>query len=172
MVVGTNYTIVQLIALMLQESDNDAASILAQYIPVEKIDQVYSDLGVQKVSDYNSYNTDVKTYSGFFRVLYNASYLDRVSSNEVLQMLANSTFSNGLVAGVPSSVAVAHKFGERYTVSEQAPDQLHDCGIVYVPEKNYILCVMTRGSDYEKQANFIAAVSRTVYETIATPPVQ
>src|SRR5207248_2823209 len=86
----------------------------------------------------------VVTYSSFFRVLYNASYLTRDDSQKALALLAGVDYKDGLVAGVPASVPIAHKFGERETTGDTTK-QLNDCGIVYYPSHPYLLCVMTRG---------------------------
>lgn len=166
LVPGSTYSLLKLIEIMLEDSNNDAAAILAQYLGKDKTNIVYEDLGVEEVDDYNTYTTDVKTFSGFFRVLYNVSYLSQESSEDLLRMLSQATFTQGLVAGVPESIPVAHKFGQRTVANQEVPNQLHDCGIVYVPEKNYILCVMTRGSDYERQASVIAKISQLTYSTI------
>lgn len=62
------------------------------------------------------------------------------------RMLKDSEFRGGLVAGVPSNIMVAHKFGESKLNNEK---QFHDCGIVYFPKNQYLLCVMSRSSIME-----------------------
>ena len=96
--------------------------------------------------------------------MFNASYLSRESSERGLAYLAHSDFQNGLVAGVPQGITVAHKFGER--VSANGAKQLHDCGIVYYPTRPYLLCVMTRGDDFSKLTEVIQSVSRIVYQSV------
>ena len=90
-------------------------------------------------------------------------------SETTLGILSNTTFTGGIVAGVPSNVVVAHKYGERsieqeingtFFVKER---QLHDCGIVYADKNPYILCVMTKGQDFAKQQHFIADLSEYIY---------
>ncbi len=75
-----------------------------------------------------------------------------------------------VVAGVPSTVDVAHKFGERTTLASDTEStetkQLHDCGIVYFPENPYLLCVMTRGTDFKVLEGIISDISRMVYEEV------
>ncbi|PIU19313.1 MAG: hypothetical protein COT18_08150 [Elusimicrobia bacterium CG08_land_8_20_14_0_20_59_10] len=44
--------------------------------------------------------------------------------------------------------------------------QLHDCGIIYHPRFPYMLGVMTRGLDLEKQQKVIADISRLVYREV------
>jgi hypothetical protein len=44
--------------------------------------------------------------------------------------------------------------------------QLHDCGIVYAPGKPYLICIMTRGSDFKRLSPVIAQISKQVYTTM------
>ncbi|MFZ2719504.1 MAG: serine hydrolase [Minisyncoccia bacterium] len=163
--VGTIYSIEDLIRLMLQESNNDAAHILSQYAGSEKTARVYKDLGIPTGMAEN-YSIDVHTYASFFRVLYNATYIGRSRSEHMLSTLSDSSFAQGLKAGVPSNVSVAHKFGEKVLDAESRSYQLHDCGIVYAGETPYTLCVMTQGRDFDELAGFIQDVSALVYEEV------
>ena len=164
---GGNYTIEELIYLMLVESDNDATSILVEYAKGrDAINSVYLDLGFEGVEDYNTYVIDVQTYIAFFRILFNAEYLSPSFSNRVLEILAQSSFVDGLRRDIPESIPIAHKFGERTIDPERGVVQLHDCGIVYFPHNPYLICIMTQGSDYKIQADFIADVSNLIYKTM------
>jgi beta-lactamase class A len=69
-----------------------------------------------------------------------------------------------LVAGVPAGIPVAHKFGETGQVGGER--QLHDCGIVYYPNSPYILCIMTRGNNFEELPNIIKQISSEVYKHV------
>jgi hypothetical protein len=73
-----------------------------------------------------------------------------------------STFTQGIVAGVPAGTRVSHKFGE-FSAGTNLK-QLHDCGIVYKPAHPYILCVMTQGNDFNNLAATIAKISKTVWD--------
>ena len=86
-------------------------------------------------------------------------------SEEALDLLTKSEFKDGLVAGVPPGVTVAHKFGERGAEGERMR-QLHDCGIVYCPRSPYVLCVMTRGEDFQQLIGTTEDISRLVYGEI------
>lgn len=149
--------------MMIKYSDNSAAVILNQYITPEQFKKAYLDLGIEIPSN-QQYSVSVRTYASFFRILFNATYLSRELSEKALQILSQSTFKDGLRGGVPSNITIAHKFGERGT--EEYEKQLHDCGIVYYPEKPYLLCVMTRGKDFEKLGQAIQSLSRIIYEKI------
>lgn len=160
--VGKSYTVSELVRAMLENSDNNAAYLLAELIGMDRLDESYSRLGIEAPTSGKDYSTSVRSYASFFRVLYTATYLDRKASEELLSVLSKSAFTQGIVAGVPNGVVVSHKFGERALVGSTSA-QLHDCGIVYVPERPYLLCIMMRGTDFDTLAKSIAEVSSLVY---------
>ena len=93
-----------------------------------------------------------------------ASYLNEKYSEKALELLTRTEYKNGLVAAVPKEIVVAHKFGERNNV--QSEKQLHDCGIIYYPDHPYLLCIMTRGSDYGTLEIAIQDVAVKVYRSL------
>lgn len=163
---GATYTVAELIDIMLQESNNEAALILSQIVGEDRILQVYRDFNITPPTPGQDYRISSHTFASFFRILFNATYLDRVFSEKLLETMTHSSFVRGIVAGVPNTVKVAHKFGTR-EIDATGTRQLHDCGIIYAPSKPYTLCVMTEGTDYDALADFIADVSRLVYENVA-----
>lgn len=82
----------------------------------------------------------------------------------MLSLLSQSAFPQGLEAGVPQDLPVAHKFGE-YD-DGKGGKQLNDCGIIYKPHKPYLLCVMTEGKDLDALAKVISTISNKVYTTL------
>ncbi len=163
LVPGQGYTVEDLLERMITESDNQAKNMLLANINPDTLNSAYTDLGVPKLDPANAENfMSVKAYASFFRILYNASYLDKDHSEKALHTLARSDFKNGLVRGVPENIQVAHKMGER--VTEDGQKQLHDCGIVYYPLHPYLLCVMSRGSDFPELENSISKISSIVYK--------
>ncbi len=166
---GNTYTIEELLENMLEKSDNAAyITLYAHLIEVfgdnAELLQTYQELGLIDPRDQGSQTLDVRGYASIFRVLYNGSYLKPKSANQLFKWLAKSEFKSGLVAGVPTALTVAHKFGERST--DDGKKQLHDCGIVYYPGNPYLLCVMTYGTDWTKLEDVIAAISRMVYAEV------
>jgi beta-lactamase class A len=159
---GRRYTVEALVEQLIVESDNAAAELLgANVVDEEEFDRVFDHLGLKRpqVGSLDDSLT-VADYAAFFRVLYNATYLGPQASERALDLLIHARFTAGLVAGVPASVSVAHKFGERHLEDRpDAPQQLHDCGIVYRWARPYLLCVMTRGSEIPSLADFIREVS-------------
>lgn len=160
---NVSYTVEDLLERMIMYSDNMAMDLLVRILEhivggAHASRQIYLDLGVLAAEDAQVIS--VKSYASLFRVLYNARYLSREMSEKALTMLSQTEFRDALVAGLPSDVPVAHKYG----IHNIEGDRLfHDCGIIYHPIRPYLLCVMTRGNDLDKSVAFIADLSRRVY---------
>lgn len=168
---GKIYTVREMIRHMLMYSDNAPFSTLYEGGSLFR-DKILSDLSiysppVEKKEEV--WNVTARSYANIFRMLYNASYVSVASANEILDLLSQSTFQNGIVKGVPKSVAVAHKFGEvEWTQGDGVVQSriLNDCGIVYKPEEPYILCVMTEGQDYAQMEKVIQAIAKASYNAL------
>lgn len=159
---GKTYTTDELLRFMIAHSDNNAKNVLVLSINDAIIQAIFTELGIRVPDSPTPTDfTTVKDNASFFRVLYNATFLNREMSERALAYLAASQFTVGLVAGVPKGVVVAHKFGQRTLPGGLS--QLHDCGIVYYPEHPYLLCVMTRGTTGKGLATVIGDISRQVY---------
>lgn len=160
---GEFYTINELIERMMVYSDNAALTLLEDNIEPAQIDKVTLDLGVETATDQTPLDfMSVKGYAGLFRILYNASYLEKGYSEKALEIMSESDFSNGIVAGIPKGMIVSHKFGERQLDANLV--QLHDCGIVYRPKNPYLICIMTKGTDFSRLAQFISQSSKIIYD--------
>ncbi len=167
---GEEYSLLEVAERTLVYSDNLGVNLILDNVPPNYLEELYLTLGGDGISS----NVRVKDYASFFRLLYNSSYLDRNLSEKLLSILSKTEYKDGIVAGIPKDIIVAHKFGE-YTVDEAfdggvslltTEAQLHDCGIVYLPERPYILCVMTRGKDIDSQEKAIAELSKMIYEEV------
>lgn len=163
------YPIDDIIRIMVTHSDNVSWELLLLYLKREYSEDDFvltlSDLGIIDPSKRSVEQViPVQTYASLFRILYNSSYLTPEMSNKALSLLSQSSFTDGLVAGVPSDVRVAHKFGEVRYGSEQ---QLHDCGVVYFTQNPYLLCIMTKGDDIKELSPIIQTISKHVYEAVS-----
>lgn len=160
---GKSYTIEELVYRMIVNSDNDATYLLMLHDNGRVYNKVFADLGLTVPPFIGPYEISVHQYGRFFRILFNASYLSKESSNTALQLLSYVDFPMGMRAGVPSEIPVAQKFGE---AAADGYKQFHDCGIVYYPEYPYLLCVMTQGDSYEELGAFLRDVSRISYQEV------
>lgn len=157
------YTVMELIRRMLVYSDNNALAVLEANMDKDFFKEVHTDLGLP--FPYVAGDQDFvspKSFSIIFRMLYNSSYLKRDFSEEILEMLSQSEFRDGLVAKLPSTTVVAHKFGEK-TFPATSVREFHDCGIIYNDAEPYSLCIMTKGTDFEVLKGIVADISELVY---------
>lgn len=168
-----SYTINDLIERMIIYSDNNTLPLLVSMINKKELDEVYTDLGITIPQDEEASLADfmtVKSFAHFFRVLYNASYLNREMSEKALSLLIPPDFSLGIEGGVPNTIPVAQKFGERNFNDKNdgtaSVKELHDCGIIYYPDHPYLLCIMTKGADFQKLSSIIKGISQLVYEHV------
>ncbi|MFA5532631.1 MAG: serine hydrolase, partial [Candidatus Shapirobacteria bacterium] len=162
------HTVEDLLKRMIIYSDNDSYNNLFKNIDNNEILQVYKDLNIDisKILENSNGNIiNVKDYASFFRILFNASYLNQDMSEKALSLLSQVEYQKALVAGVPKNIKVAHKFGEREFLAT-GEVQLHDCGIVYLPKKPYLLCIMTRSSNLDKAVPSIKKISQETFQYI------
>lgn len=160
------YTVSELISYMMLYSDNNALSLLTSAVDKQFLKEVFDDLGIVYPDNNQADLMTAKDYSLFFRILYNSTYLNRDLSESALDLLARTDYRAALVAGMPENIQVSHKFGEREISNENGvlvASELHDCGIVYYPDRPYLLCIMTKGSSLESLQNSIKEISRIVY---------
>lgn len=179
--IGKSYKVKELLDKMIIWSRNDAKFLLAAYIDPHKVDETYVALGVPPIypnPDQPGQSEEITLNVGqmgrFFRLLYNASWLDRVHSDLALEMMSHAEFHDGLTAGLPPGTKFSHKFGIRIArASDDKPappseaEQLHDCGIVYAPNRPYLLCVMTKGKDHPGLVKVLKHVSAAAWTAMS-----
>ncbi len=164
---GHWYTIEELIRSMVAYSDNNATALLHKNIDEDLLKEVYEDFGLAIPTTNTVDFMTVKSYAYFFRALYNATYLSREFSEKALEFLAGPDFPRGITAGVPKTVTVAQKFGERTVTDVQTNlvehRELHDCGFVYYPNNPYLICIMTKGQSFDQLTSVIQGLSKLIY---------
>ncbi|MBI4993182.1 MAG: serine hydrolase [Candidatus Magasanikbacteria bacterium] len=166
------FTVEELLKIMLEQSDNTAFNAMFTIFRRIGIDnplgEVYGFLGwelapsipeIGETPDYSKIT--LKTLANLFITLYDAKYVSVEYSNKLLAYLANTPFNDKIDAGVPEDVTVAHKIGTA-TLSET----FSDCGIVYAPNRNYLLCLGSNGGDEKRAAKFMVEVSTAVYKYV------
>jgi beta-lactamase class A len=167
-----DFSVNELVGIMLRQSDNTALNALVSVFErigiVDPLEGVYGALGWEFTqvipelglpADYSTIN--LKTLSNLFVALYDAKYVNLAHSQYILQLLAESPFNDRIEAGVPDDIPVAHKIG-----TASADHTFSDCGIVYAPNRNYLLCLGSSGSSEATAARFMAEVSRAVYDYV------
>ncbi len=163
---NASYTVAQLLEYMMVHSDNRATTMLHRHVSPGRYIRTYTDLGLPAPDPHGqAYRLNVQDYSVFLKALYNSALLSPLNSEYALELMTRAEFKEGLVAGLPAGIDVAHKFGETVTPEEQ---QLHEVGLVYAEGHPYLVTVMTRGMEAHVMAGAIASISRLVYERMST----
>lgn len=159
------YTVADLVKRMIVHSDNNAFMLLSGLVHPKQLQTVYALLAIKGKGPQEFLS--VLTYASFFRILYNATYLNKDMSDLALELLSRADFRAGIVQGAAPGVPVAHKFGE-HSGDPDGKMQMHDCGIVYHPGHPYLLCVMSRGTSFEYLDDAIATISKIIYTEVET----
>jgi len=149
---GTSLTIESLLRATLVDSDNTAHFVLLRNLDPSEIEDVFFHLGFEELlaSFKNSPDAQTednrmtaKTYSVFFRSLFNATYLSPEKSEQFLGFLTESG-QEYVRTGLPEGTVFAHKTGIRADEGVWA-----DSGIVYVDRRPYLLTIMLEKRDKE-----------------------
>jgi beta-lactamase class A len=161
---GKAYSLKELLRYMISYSDNNATYILNKNANLVSFVDVFKDMDMKVPDVYQStFKFTSKDYSTLFKALYNAGYLSIENSEFALELLIDSDFKEGLVAGVPANVKVAHKFGE---AGDTDTRQLHEIGIFYLEDKPYLFSVFTKGYDIQKLPQVLKTLSSIAYQSI------
>lgn len=163
--VGTTVTVSEAIDKMLIESDNTAANMLARIVPADTIDNVFDSLDIPANKKGELTTITPKSYSSIFRSLYLSSYLSEDSSNTILEILTRTNFNDKVVAGVGKDVKVSHKIGifNSNSTTERA---YSDCGIVYIPQRPHMICIMTKANE-QKTQEYMSHISKMIYSYVS-----
>lgn len=158
--IGTALTIEKLVEKMLVESDNTAYRILLRNLEPEELNDVHSHLGLEQFFSADG-KISAKRYSVIFRSLYNSSYLSDDNSRKILSLLSNTSFKEYLGSALPAKVKFSHKIG----VSDEK-QVFMDAGLVYVPQRPYILTVMIQTDDKAYAEEVMKDISGRIYAYI------
>ena len=163
--VGEKYTVNQLIEKMIVDYDNTATNVLFDNVDNNALDEVFSDLGITFKEDRVTQDfISLKSYSLFFRVLYNTTFLNRDFSERALKLLVSTP--NTISLGLAQDTPIANLEGARTLTSSnnEKSYELYDCGIIYYGEHPYDLCAIVRGNDLNVAKDFLNKAGGIVVE--------
>ncbi|MFL6283598.1 MAG: serine hydrolase [Pyrinomonadaceae bacterium] len=169
--IGGTETVRELVRLMITESSNLATNILIDRVTPARVMALLRGMGTRDmkvlrgVEDGKAFErgmnntTTARDLLILFRALAEGRAVSAEASREMADVLAAQKFNEGIPAGLPASVRVAHKTGSITKIE-------HDAGVVYPPNrKPYVVVVLVRGIADEARAHkLIADISRAVYE--------
>jgi beta-lactamase class A len=166
--VGQTRTLTELCQLMITVSSNLATNLLIEKLGVENIrgtvrefhadgTNVLRGVEDQKAFDKGLNNTTTaRGLAILLQALANGEAFDTEASRQMVAILQQQTFHEGIPAGLPLGTRVAHKTGEITKIH-------HDAAIVYAP-KPFVLVILVGGMDDFKQSSaLIADLTRLLY---------
>ncbi|HKW56119.1 MAG TPA: serine hydrolase [Candidatus Acidoferrum sp.] len=171
--VGQTRTLRQLCDLMITVSSNLATNLVIEKLGVANIRATVHALhadgmnvlrGVEDNKAFAAGMNNTTTARGLLQLLSaiaRGEAMDKESSSEMIRILERQKFNEGIPAGLPAGIAVAHKTGEITKIH-------HDAAIVYAP-RPFVLVILVRGlADKKDSAALMADITRQIYT--ATQP--
>lgn len=160
---GYRISVRELLESMIIYSDNTAVNALRRsVVSDQEFIEVTLALGLPRPVE--GMGVSPKQYSNALRSLYYSTHLRRPFSEAAISILLKTHFDDQLPAKLPPGTQVAHKIGVAYDDDTKRTGSYHDCGIVYLPEKPYIVCVMTSHLTEAEANEAISEISRITYE--------
>jgi beta-lactamase class A len=172
---GQTRTLRQLCELMITVSSNLATNLLIEKLGVENIRATVHAYGadgmnlLRGVEDGKAFEkgmnntTTARSLEVLLAAIAEGKAVDAGSSRQMVEILEQQKFNEGIPAGLPPGIRVAHKTGEITKIH-------HDAAIVYA-ERPYVLVVLVRGIEDEKvSAKLIADISHTLYPVAEAQP--
>jgi len=165
---GQSRSLRELCELMITVSSNFATNLIIEKLGVENIRAMVQALGadgvvvLRGVEDGKAFEkglNNTATARGLailLQAIAKKKAVDAASSEEMIAILTRQTFNEGIPAGLPPGISVAHKTGEITGIH-------HDAAIVFA-KRPYVLVILVRGLvDIKQSAALIADISRQIY---------
>jgi beta-lactamase class A len=166
---GETRTLRQLCEIMVTVSSNLATNLLIEKLGVDNIRATVHSLsadgmnvlrGVEDNKAFAKGLNNTTTARGLQRLLEAIAHgeaVDQESSRQMIEILERQKFNEGIPAGLPPGIPVAHKTGEITKIH-------HDAAIVFAP-KPFVLVLLVRGlADAKDSAALMADITRLLYQ--------
>jgi len=168
---GQEFTIDQLLTIMISESDNTATNMLIDRLGFGYLNSSFKALGLKrtnlarKMMDMKSRRkgdenfTTAEDLSSLLEKIYYGRLVSRNYSKKCLAILLAQKMKDRIPRKLPASVPVAHKTGLENFVC-------HDAGLVFTPKGNFLICVLTKHNlkTAKPAKRFIQQVALKTYE--------
>lgn len=167
---GEEFTIEELIGMMITLSDNTAANILIELLGFDYINDCFKKMGLKntnlscKIMDFGSRRAGIENYTSasdmscLLDKIYHKRLLNYRISKRCLELLKDQKINDRIPAKLPKEILVAHKTGLLKGIC-------HDMGIVFTNRGNFIICVLTKHKNKTAQPakNLIAKIALLAY---------
>lgn len=180
---GTQVTVAELVEQMIAVSDNTATNILISKLGMDNVNTLIKALGCnetvlgRKMLDSAAAKAGRENYTSprdmaiILEMIYRKACIDPESDQKMLDILTKQQWNERIPANLPHDLKIAHKTGE-------LGGALHDCGIVFGRQHDYIICMMTKDVPNEHLGyddnnvliyNDMALISKLIWNRIDDP---
>lgn len=167
---GRGFTVSHLVYEMITHSDNTATAMLIHQLGYKYLNQSFSQFGLEvtrirstgmslanRVSRTKDNFTTPREMGVLLEEIYNHRLVNDGLSDLMLEILKGTKARSRLRRYLPENWKLARKTG-------LLRKNCHDVGIVFTPEGDYIICVLTSENDtYRKAKGFIASIGQKAY---------
>jgi beta-lactamase class A len=173
--IGKMMRIRELAHHMITTSSNLATNLLLDLVGVETVQGVLEHYKIEGI-DFRRGVEDERAFANgisnrvtarglvsLLRVIEEEKVFSPELSREMLDILHQQEFRNGIPGRLPREVRVAHKTGDISTIA-------HDAGIVYPRERRpYIVAILTEWEpDVSGRTKTIATISQEIYRALTS----
>ena len=166
---GQTRTLNDLCEVMITVSSNFATNLLIEKLGVENIRGTVHELGadgmnvLRGVEDNKAFEkglnntTTARGLGVLLHAIAEGKAVDAASSRQMIAILQRQKFNEGIPAGLPAGISVAHKTGEITKIH-------HDAAIVFA-KRPFILVILVRGlADKKDSASLMADITGKLFE--------
>ncbi|MBU2592420.1 MAG: serine hydrolase [Patescibacteria group bacterium] len=152
---GAEFTLGELAALALSQSDNTAAAVLQKKVGEAEINRLILDWGMTGTSLEENLTT-AEEITLFFKKLYQNQILSSESSRKMLDDLTDTVFEDWIPEGVPEGIRVAHKVGVEIRA-------ISDAGIVFTPGEPFVLTILSQEVNTKTASEIFPGLVSDIY---------
>jgi beta-lactamase class A len=164
------FTVEEALTRMGTISDNYAAIMLTEKVKAnvrsdnknsDPLTEMAEKLGL-RTTNFGDGETLITTTAydigRLFKSLADGQVVSKEASDKILEVLSKSKINNRIPAELPKDLKISHKTGELSRIR-------HDAGIVYLPDRSYVIVLMSKDLQYEDDGvEVLGKISKDVYD--------
>ncbi len=167
---GHRFTIREIMTLMIILSDNMATNILIDLLGMDRVNKTIKELGLkdtklqrkmmdsQAVEEGRDNFITAEDAAHILELIYRGKCISKKCSEQMIEILKKQQVRGRLDLYLPEEVVIAHKTGDLDLLE-------HAVGIVYLPNVEYMICVLTNEVRTNKDGReIIGKISKMVYD--------